>query len=82
MKDASIEIANEVETEMKDLVEHLKKAQPNIKPFLEYYQTELAKLKNELHADQTMKDVQAVLYVLNNNIDTFNNNRCAISPKF
>ncbi|KAM0732090.1 Apolipophorin [Formica fusca] len=61
LKDASIEIIKELEHELKDFLEHLKKAQPNIKPLLDYYETELNKLKNELHADQTIKDIQATL---------------------
>lgn len=61
LKDASIEIIKETEQEVKDLLEHLKKAQPNIKPLLDYYETELNKLKNELHAEQTIKDIQATL---------------------
>lgn len=43
-------------------------ATPNMKQLLDYYQTELTKLKNELNADQTVKDIQATLYELNNNI--------------
>ncbi|KAL6267909.1 hypothetical protein P5V15_000977, partial [Pogonomyrmex californicus] len=62
LKDASIEIVNELEQELKSFVEHLKKAQPNMKALLEYYETELNKLKTELHADQTMKDIQATLH--------------------
>lgn len=61
LKDAAIEIADELERELKDLVEHLKKAQPNLKPLLDYYEAELNKLKNELLADQTIKDIQATL---------------------
>lgn len=60
-KDASIEIIKELEQEVKNLLEHLKKAQPNIKPLLDYYENELNKLKSELHADQTIKDIQATL---------------------
>ncbi|XP_011871153.1 PREDICTED: apolipophorins [Vollenhovia emeryi] len=62
LKDVSNEIVNEAEREFKDLAEHLKKAQPNLKPLADYYEAELNKLKNELHADQTMKDVQATLH--------------------
>ncbi|KAG5308105.1 APLP protein, partial [Acromyrmex insinuator] len=58
-KDVSNEIGNEAERELKDLVEHLKKAQPNFKSLSDYYETELNKLKNELQADQTIKDIQA-----------------------
>ncbi|XP_072754262.1 apolipophorins [Anoplolepis gracilipes] len=61
LKEASIEIIKESEQEIKDLLDHLKKAQPNIKPLLDYYDTELNKMKNELHADQTIKDIQATL---------------------
>ncbi|XP_011166991.1 apolipophorins [Solenopsis invicta] len=57
LKDTVTEISDEVERELKDLVEHLKKSQPNIKPLLDYYEAELNKLKNELHADQTIKDI-------------------------
>ncbi|XP_018353837.1 PREDICTED: apolipophorins [Trachymyrmex septentrionalis] len=58
-KDVSNDISNEAERELKDLVEHLKKAQPNFKSLSDYYETELNKLKNELQADQTIKDIQA-----------------------
>lgn len=61
LKEAAADVATEVETELKDLVEHLKKAQPNIKPLLEYYQTELNKLKETILSDQTIKDIQATL---------------------
>ena len=60
-KDVSNDIGNEAERELKDLVEHLKKAQPNFKSLSDYYETELNKLKNELQADQTIKDIQATL---------------------
>jgi hypothetical protein len=60
-KDASNEMMNELERELKDLVDHLKKAQPNLKSLLDYYETELNKLKNELHADETIKDIQITL---------------------
>lgn len=61
LKETSNEIISEVERELKDLVEHLKKAQPNLKPLLDYYEAELNKLKNEVQADQTIKDIYAVL---------------------
>lgn len=62
LKDASIEIGNEVEQELKHLLEHIKKAEPNMKPLLDYYENELNKLKSELHADQTIKDIQATFH--------------------
>lgn len=61
LKDVFNEIVKEVEEELKSLVEHLKKAQPNLKPLLDYYEAQLNKLKDELHADQTIKDIQATL---------------------
>lgn len=61
LKDASVDIINEVEVELKDLVEHLRKAQPNIAPLLEYYESELKKLKEEFQKDQTIKDIQNTL---------------------
>ena len=63
IKDVVQNIGEEIVTEMKDLVEHLKKAQPNLKPLIEHYQAELTKLKDELHADETVKEIQATLYV-------------------
>jgi len=60
-KDVFNDIANETEKELKDFVEHLKKAQPNMKPLLDYYETELNKLKNEFNTDQTIKDIWAAL---------------------
>lgn len=50
-----------MEQEIRNVLDHLKKAQPNIKPLLDYYEAELNKLKDELHADQTIKDIQATL---------------------
>jgi len=54
-------MANELETELKDLVEHLRKAQPQIKQLVDYYEGELKKLKQEFYKDQTIKDIQATL---------------------
>ncbi|XP_043521132.1 apolipophorins isoform X2 [Frieseomelitta varia] len=51
----------QVKAEGTDLVEHLKKAQPNMKPLVDYYQGELNKIKNELSADETIKEIQATL---------------------
>lgn len=61
LKEASVEAVNELERELRDLVQHLKKAQPDVKPLVKYYEDELKKLKEELHADQTIKDIQATL---------------------
>ncbi|XP_024936320.1 apolipophorins isoform X2 [Cephus cinctus] len=54
-------IAQEVVTELKDLWEHLKKAQPNLTSLLQHYENELVKLRNELQTDQTVKEIQATL---------------------
>lgn len=61
VKQVGEEIGNEIVTELTDLVEHLKKAQPSLKPLISYFETELTKLKNELHADQTIKEIQDIL---------------------
>lgn len=55
------EITSEAITEVNDLFQHLKKAQPNFKPVLDYYQAELEKLKQELNADTTITEIQATL---------------------
>ncbi|XP_034949851.1 apolipophorins [Chelonus insularis] len=61
MKQAAKEVADEANVEFKDLYEHLKKAQPNWKPIIDYYEAELEKLKQELNADTTIKEIQATL---------------------
>ncbi|XP_008560242.1 apolipophorins [Microplitis demolitor] len=61
LKEVFKAISNEANTEFRDLFEHLKKAQPNWKPALEYYQAELKKLEQELNADTTVKEIQATL---------------------
>ncbi|XP_031841889.1 retinoid- and fatty-acid binding glycoprotein apolipophorin [Nomia melanderi] len=44
-----------------DLTQHLKKAQPNLQPLLDYYQGELKKLEQEISADETVKAIEATL---------------------
>lgn len=44
-------VIQEILDEVKDLLEHLKKAQPNLKPLVEYFVTEFTQLKNELNID-------------------------------
>ncbi|XP_076681659.1 retinoid- and fatty-acid binding glycoprotein apolipophorin isoform X2 [Andrena cerasifolii] len=61
MKDVQEYVMQQVQAEFGDLVEHLKKAQPNLKPLLEYYKTELNKMKDEVSADETIKEIQATL---------------------
>lgn len=61
LKEVSKKLGDEAITEFKDLFEHLKKAQPNFKPLIDYYQAELQKLKDELHADATVQEIEAVL---------------------
>ncbi|XP_046492116.1 apolipophorins [Neodiprion pinetum] len=55
-------LAEEIITEVKDLLEHLKKAQPNLKPLFDYYVAELTKLKDELNIEtEGIKQIQAKL---------------------
>lgn len=61
LKEVSQKMGDEAVTEFKDLFDHLKKAQPNLKPLVDYYTTELKKLKEELHADATVQEIEAVL---------------------
>ncbi|XP_032678528.1 apolipophorins [Odontomachus brunneus] len=61
LKEINDEIGSEVTEELKDFIKHLDSSKPNTKHVLDYYQTELTKLKNELNADQTVKDIQATL---------------------
>lgn len=60
-KEVNEYVLEQVKAEGADLVEHLKKAQPNMKPLVDYYQEELNKIKNELNADETIKEIQATL---------------------
>nr|UEP64281.1 apolipophorin [Cotesia flavipes] len=61
LKEVFVALIDEANIEFRDLFEHLKKAQPNWKPVLDYYQGELDKLKQELNADTTVKEIQATL---------------------
>ncbi|XP_001604024.1 apolipophorins [Nasonia vitripennis] len=61
IKQIGEEIGKEIVTEFTDLFEHLKKAQPSLKPLIAYFEGELNKLKTELHADQTIKEIQDIL---------------------
>lgn len=61
MKEVGQAVGQEAVVELKDLLQHLKRASPNLKPLVDYYQGELEKLKNELHADETIKEIQATL---------------------
>lgn len=51
--------AEQIRAETADLTKHLQDAQPNLKPLFEYYQNELSKLKQEINADETVKEIQA-----------------------
>ncbi|KAI4494899.1 hypothetical protein M0804_001100 [Polistes exclamans] len=59
VKTVTADTSKEIVTELKDLLEHTKKAQPNLKPLLDYYSGELNKFKNELNADKTIQEIQA-----------------------
>ncbi|CAD1472425.1 unnamed protein product, partial [Heterotrigona itama] len=61
LKEVNEYALEQVKAESTDLVEHLKKAQPNMKPLVDYYQAELNKIKNELSTDETIKEIQATL---------------------
>ncbi|KAJ8687230.1 hypothetical protein QAD02_023024 [Eretmocerus hayati] len=45
----------------KEYYERWEKIQPTFQPLVDYYRTELNKLKEELHADQTIKEIQDIL---------------------
>ncbi|XP_058796215.1 apolipophorins [Phymastichus coffea] len=53
-------VGNEVAVEFGDLFDHLKKAQPSLKSLVTYYHDELEKLKSELQADATVKEIQDI----------------------
>ncbi|XP_015429625.1 PREDICTED: apolipophorins [Dufourea novaeangliae] len=61
LKEVQDYVVEQTKAEVGDLLDHLKKAQPNIKPLLDYYQTELHKLKEELNADETIKKITTIL---------------------
>nr|XP_012148156.1 PREDICTED: apolipophorins [Megachile rotundata] len=61
MKDVHEYVVEKVKAETTDLVEHLKKAEPNLKPLMDYYQGELNKMKDDFYADETVKEIQATL---------------------
>lgn len=61
IKDILEDVGEEIVAELKDFVQHLKKAQPNLKPLIDHFQTEMNKLIEELHADETVKEIQATL---------------------
>lgn len=64
VKEVGDQIGDEIVTELGDLVNHLKKAQPSLQPLVTYFEGELTKLKNELHADATIKEIQEIMYAL------------------
>ncbi|XP_076231616.1 retinoid- and fatty-acid binding glycoprotein apolipophorin [Calliopsis andreniformis] len=61
LKEIQEHVMQQVQAESTDLLEHLKKAQPNMKPLLDYYKAELNKIKDEIDADETVKQIQATL---------------------
>ncbi|XP_066596058.1 apolipophorins [Prorops nasuta] len=61
LKEVSEKVSDGVADDFKGLLEHLKKAQPNVKPLLDYYQTERDKLKKELESDPTVEEIEAKL---------------------
>lgn len=61
IKDEIKLLNNEANVEFDDLFAHLKKASPDLKPMINYYQGELDKLKQELDADRTIQQIQATI---------------------
>lgn len=61
VKDEIKLLNNEANVEFEDLFAHLKKASPDLKPMINYYQGELDKLKQELDADRTIQQIQATI---------------------
>lgn len=61
IKDEIKALNNEANVEFDDLFAHLKKASPDLKPMITYYQGELDKLKQELDADRTIQQIQATI---------------------
>lgn len=61
LKEVQEYVAEQVRAEGSDFVDHLKKALPNMKPLSDYYQSELNKLKDEVNANETVQEIQAVL---------------------
>lgn len=59
LKETQEEVVKEVTVETGDLFKHLEKALPTLKPLAEYYKKELNKLKEEINADETVKEIQA-----------------------
>ncbi|XP_076762006.1 retinoid- and fatty-acid binding glycoprotein apolipophorin [Xylocopa sonorina] len=61
VKELNEYITEQTKAKCKDLQDHLKKAQPNVKPLVDYYKGELSKMKAELNADEALKDLQETL---------------------
>ncbi|CAL7938756.1 unnamed protein product [Xylocopa violacea] len=61
LKELNEYVIEQTKAEGKDLHDHLKKAQPNIKPLIDYYKGELSKMKAELDTDAALKDLQETL---------------------
>ncbi|XP_076294213.1 retinoid- and fatty-acid binding glycoprotein apolipophorin [Lasioglossum baleicum] len=59
LKETQEQVAKAISLELEDFWKHLDKALPNLKPLVEYYNGELNKLKQEINADETVKEIQA-----------------------
>ncbi|XP_063988684.1 apolipophorins [Diachasmimorpha longicaudata] len=57
LKETGKDINDEASVELKDLLDHLKKSQPNFKPVIDYYEQELAKLKEEIKSDKILHEI-------------------------
>ncbi|XP_076643954.1 retinoid- and fatty-acid binding glycoprotein apolipophorin [Halictus rubicundus] len=58
-KQTQEDVVKAFKLEIEDFWKHLDKAQPSLKPLVDYYQNELNKLKQEINADETVKEIQA-----------------------
>nr|CAD7259095.1 unnamed protein product [Timema shepardi] len=58
-----IQLGKEAQTELTDLVTTLRKAQPNLKPYLQSYQQELKAIKEEVVNDKALKELSAFLLI-------------------
>ncbi|CAG2059882.1 unnamed protein product, partial [Timema podura] len=54
-----IQLGKEGQTELTDLITTLRKAQPNLKPYLQSYQQELKAIKDEVVNDKALKELSA-----------------------
>lgn len=59
LKETQEQVTETINLELEDFSKHLEKALPNLRPLVDYYKGELNKLKDEINADETIKEIQA-----------------------